>query len=391
MVRGWVVAVGAVLVLAGCTDGGDTSESPSSSAPAVTASAAPTPTTAPTPTATPTPSASPTQAPARLAVTDERDIATGLDVPWGIAFLPSGDAVVTLRDEKRLVLVSPDGDVRRVTGKGADQLDELVEPGGEAGLLGVAVLGTKGDGVDLALYATAAQDNRVLRATLTGTELGAVAPILTGIQKAGNHDGGRLAVGPDGYLYVTTGDASNRPNAQDKTSLNGKILRITPDGDPAPGNPFGTAVWSYGHRNVQGLGWAPDGRMFASEFGQDTWDELNLIKPGKNYGWPRVEGIGHEKGYVDPLRQWATSDASPSGLAVTDEAVYLAGLRGERLWRVPLRPDGVGKPQALLTDKGRLRAVVQAPDGSLWVLTNNTDGRGTPRRGDDRILRIEVG
>ncbi|MEN0129312.1 MAG: PQQ-dependent sugar dehydrogenase [Brevundimonas sp.] len=387
------MAVGAVLALAGCTDGGGTSEGPSSSAPAVTASAAPTPTVSPTPTptASESPSAGPTQAPARLAVTDERDIATGLDVPWGIAFLPSGDAVVTLRDEKRLVLVSPDGDVRRVTGKGADQLDELVEPDGEAGLLGVAVLEAKGDGVELALYATAARDNRVLRATLTGTELGAVEPILTGIQKAGNHDGGRLAVGPDGYLYVTTGDASNRPNAQDKTSLNGKILRITADGDPVPGNPFGTAVWSYGHRNVQGLGWAPDGRMFASEFGQNTWDELNLIEPGKNYGWPRVEGIGHEKGYVDPLRQWATSDASPSGLAVTDEAVYLAGLRGERLWRVPLRPDGVGKPQALLTDKGRLRAVVQAPDGSLWVLTNNTDGRGTPRRGDDRIIRIEVG
>jgi len=326
-----------------------------------------------------------------VSITDQSDVATGLDVPWGIAFLPSGDAVVTLRDEKRLVLVSPDGDVRRVTGTGADQLDELVKPDGEAGLLGVAVLDARGDDVDLALYATTAKDNRVLRATLTGTKLGAVTPIFTGIHKAINHDGGRLAVGPDGYLYVTTGDARDRPDAQDKESLNGKILRITPDGDPAPGNPFDSPVWSYGHRNVQGIGWAADGRMFASEFGQDTWDELNLITPGSDYGWPVVEGIADRKGYVDPLLQWSTDDASPSGLAVTDEGVYLAGLRGQRLWRVPLRADGVGKPQALLTDLGRLRAVTKAPDGSLWVLTNNTDGRGTPRDGDDRIVRITVG
>jgi glucose/arabinose dehydrogenase len=257
--------------------------------------------------------------------------------------------------------------------------------------MGVAVLAGEGDVVDLALYATTADDNRVLRATLTGTELGRLTPVLTGIQKARNHDGGRLAVGPDGYLYVTTGDASIPSTAQDEGSLNGKILRITTDGDPAPGNPFDSEVWSMGHRNVQGLGWAPDGRMFASEFGQNTWDELNLIEPGANYGWPVAEGIVQDEAFLDPLRQWATADASPSGLAVTDEGVYLAGLRGERLWRAPLRPDGVGKPQALLTDLGRLRAVVQAPDGSLWVMTNNTDGRGSPRSGDDRIVRIEVG
>ncbi|MDM7830658.1 PQQ-dependent sugar dehydrogenase [Cellulomonas edaphi] len=389
-----VAAATAVALLAGCTDDGADVADPTTPAapapsPSPTETAAPSPTpTAATPRSTPTFSAGP----ARVSVTHEDVVATDLDVPWGIAFLPSGDAVVTLRDEKKLVLVSADGDVRPVTGPGADQLDELVRPDGEAGLLGVAVLGSDDDGVDLALYATAADDNRVLRATLTGARLGTVTPLLTGIAKAGNHDGGRLAVGPDGFLYVTTGDASNRPDAQDKDSLNGKILRITADGDPAPGNPFdGSPVWSLGHRNVQGLGWAADGRMFASEFGQNTWDELNLIEPGRNYGWPVVEGIGRQKGYTDPLRQWATSDASPSGLAVTDEGVYLAGLRGQRLWRAPLRADGVGKPQALLTDRGRLRAVALAPDGSLWVLTNNTDGRGSPRDGDDRIVRITVG
>jgi len=361
-----IVVVAVVALLAGCTG-------------------------SPSPAATTSPAAS-TSSPTSVSVTSQADVATDLPVPWGIAFLPSGDAVVTLRDEKRLVLVAPTGEVTDVTGPGAADLSDIVVPGGEGGLLGVTVLGTDGDATDLALYATAADDNRVLRATLTGTSLGPVRPILTGIAKANNHDGGRLAVGPDGFLYVTTGDASDTANAQDPTSLNGKILRITADGDPAPGNPTaGSPVWTLGHRNPQGLGWAADGRMFAAEFGQNTWDELNVIEPGSNYGWPEVEGIGGRDGFVDPVAQWSTDEASPSGLAVTDDAVYLAALRGERLWRVPLTPDGVGTPQALLTDLGRLRAVTVAPDGSLWVLTNNTDGRGTPHPGDDRIVRITVG
>ncbi|WP_425471166.1 PQQ-dependent sugar dehydrogenase [Xylanimonas allomyrinae] len=240
--------------------------------------------------------------------------------------------------------------------------------------------------------------------------------MLGGIAKAANHDGGRLAFGPDGYLYVTTGDAGDRPSAQDRASLNGKILRVTRDGTPAPGNPFdGSPVWSLGHRNVQGLGWDSSGRMFASEFGQDTWDELNEIVRGGNYGWPEVEGAGQGTpdavpgggpvvvdGFVQPLVVWPTSDASPSGLAVTDEAVYLAALRGQRLWRVPWAPPSasvaataggprtLGEPQALLTGEGRLRAVVADRDGSLWVLTNNTDGRGTPGPDDDRLLHVRV-
>ncbi len=370
-VRIWLVAV--VLVLAGCTGGGSSSSS------------------SPSPTALSPTGSSPTPAP-DVRVTAQDDVVTGLDVPWGIAFLPGGDAVVTLRDEKRLVLVSPAGAVTRVTGPGARRLLDVVHPAGEGGLLGVAVLGSDGGAVDLALYATAADDNRVLRATLTGSSLGDLRPVLTGIHKARNHDGGRLAVGPDGFLYVTTGDANERPDAQDPASLNGKILRVTADGEPAPGNPTpGSPVWSLGHRNPQGLGWVPDGRMLAAEFGQDTWDELNVIEPGADYGWPVVEGRAGRAGFVDPVAQWATSDASPSGIAVTDDAVYLAALRGERLWRVPLTPDGVGTPRALLTDLGRLRAVAEAPDGSLWVLTNNTDGRGTPRPGDDRIVRITLG
>jgi glucose/arabinose dehydrogenase len=325
--------------------------------------------------------------------TGATDVVTGLNAPWGVAFLPDGTALVTLRDAGDVLEVTPEGHTATVTGPGADQLHQSVAHGGEGGLLGVAVLAGSGDSADVALYATTATDNRVLRGSLRGTTLGALTPILTGIRKGGIHNGGRLAMGPDGYLYVSTGETGDRPLAQDKSSLNGKILRITTDGHAAPGNPFpGSPVWSYGHRNVQGMGWSADGRMFASEFGQDTWDELNLIVPGGNYGWPTVEGIAHDPRFRDPLVQWPTDDASPSGIAVTPDAVYLAALRGARLWRVPLTPDGVGTPKALFTDTyGRLRAVVVTPRGDLWVLTNNTDGRGNPKKGDDRILRLTFG
>ena len=170
--------------------------------------------------------------------------------------------------------------------------------------------------------------------------------VLRGIPKAGNHNGGRLAFGPDGFLYVTTGDAGDcrpvagqgRPRRQDPADHQGR--------QAAPGNPFsGSPVWSYGHRNVQGIAWAPDGRMFASEFGQNTWDELNLIVPGRNYGWPIVEGRAGRSGFTDPLAQWATSDASPSGIAVADGAVWMAALKGESLWRIPLTSNGIGTPR----------------------------------------------
>jgi glucose/arabinose dehydrogenase len=387
MARGRSIAVVALLLLLGALAGCSSDEPVTPSATRATI--------VPDKSAPPTP-ADPSQTPAAPSpagtVASVADVVTGLDVPWGLAFLPGGRAVVTLRDAAQLIVVDGSGAVTPVTGPGADQLGQIVRPSGEGGLLGVAVLDEHPTSVDLALYATAADDNRVLRGTLQGHVLGELTPIVTGIHKAGNHDGGRLAVGPDGYLYVTTGDASDRPSAQDPSSLNGKILRVTADGDPAPGNPFGTAVWSLGHRNVQGLGWSDDGRMFASEFGQDTWDELNVIQPGGNYGWPEVEGVGGGGGFVDPVATWAADDASPSGLAVTADAVYLAALKGQRLWRVPLTPDGIGTPVPLLMGEfGRLRAVGVAPDGSLWVLTNNTDGRGDPRAGDDRILRVTIG
>ena len=200
-----------------------------------------------------------------------------------------------------------------------------------------------------------------------------------------------MAFGPDGLLYVGTGETGNRDNAQDPASLGGKILRLTPDLEPAPGNPFGTAVYSLGHRNVQGLAFDEQGRLWAAEFGQNTWDELNLISAGGNYGWPVVEGPDETADFIAPQRVWPTDQASPSGIAYWQGAIWMAGLRGERLWQIPILDSGTtGEPVAQLVDAvGRLRTAQVAPDGSLWVTTSNTDGRGDVRDGDDRILRLE--
>ena len=168
---------------------------------------------------------------------------------------------------------------------------------------------------------------------------------------------------------------------------------LTPDGAVPPDNPDpDSPVYSSGHRNVQGIAWDAEGNLWASEFGAQTWDELNLIRPGSDYGWPTHEGTGGEgSGFVDPVQQWPTDQASPSGIAVADGTVFIASLRGQRLWAVPVGAGKAGDPQAFFsTELGRLRTVAEAPDGSLWLITNNTDGRGSPRPGDDRILRLSL-
>jgi glucose/arabinose dehydrogenase len=308
-----------------------------------------------------------------------REIATDLAAPWGLAFLPDGTALVTERDSRRLLSVSAGGVVREV------QRIEAAQPSGEGGLLGVAVSPSYASDRWVYVYYTSDSDNRIVRLRLGERP----EPIFTGIPRARFHNGGRIAFGPDGLLYVGTGDAGVRDRAQDRAYLGGKILRLTPDGRPAPGNPFGDSpVWSLGHRNVQGLAWDQRGQLFASEFGQNYYDELNRIDAGRNYGWPDVEGRGDDSRFVNPVATWATDDASPSGIAITRDRVYLACLRGEKLYRLGL--DG-SSPQRLLDGRyGRLRHVEVAPDGALWALTSNRDGRGSPERGDDRILRVEV-
>ncbi|MCA0307557.1 MAG: PQQ-dependent sugar dehydrogenase [Actinobacteria bacterium] len=320
--------------------------------------------------------------PASTPATGPTVLATNLDVPWDVAVLPDGGVLVTLRDEAMLVRVA-DGTVRART------VVPGVVPGGEGGLLGLALSPSFADDGLLYLYLTAADDNRVVRFRYTGGELLEPLPILTGIPKAGNHNGGRLRFGPDGALYLGTGDAGSPGLAQDRSSLAGKILRIGADGSIPADNPFGNAVYSYGHRNVQGLGWDAEGRLYASEFGQNTFDELNLIRPGGNYGWPQAEGRSSAEGLVSPALVWRTSEASPSGIAVTPEGtVYLAALRGERVWRTRRDGDAMAAPEVVLDGLGRVRAV-EVVGGQLYVLTNNT-ARGTPRSGDDRLLAVPL-
>ncbi len=313
-------------------------------------------------------------------------------MPWGIAFLPDRSALVTERDSGRVLRVTTDRAGTRGEVSEVGRVDET-RATGEAGLLGVAVSPTFDRDRQVYLYVTAEDDNRVVRATLRDGRLGDTTPVLTGIPKAFNHDGGRLLFGPDGMLYVSTGEAGQPPLAQDQDSLGGKILRITPDGDPAPGNPRADSpVWTSGHRNVQGLAFDDQGRLWASEFGQDTWDELNLVEKGRNYGWPEVEGKGDDEdraaGFTDPQVQWATDDNSPSGLAFADGHLWLGALQGERLWRVAVTGSGAGSPRGFLREDGRVRTVVRAPSGDLWVTTSNRDGRGDPADADDRVLVV---
>jgi glucose/arabinose dehydrogenase len=249
-----------------------------------------------------------------------------------------------------------------------------VVPDGEGGLLGLAVADDFEANPDVYAYFTSSSDNRVAAIPWRSGRLGRPRVILEGIPRSRNHNGGRLAFGPDQQLYVTTGDAGETRHAQDLTSLGGKILRITRDGEPAPGNPFGgSPVWSYGHRNVQGIAWDAPGRMYASEFGSDVWDELNVIQAGGNYGWPLVEGRAGNPDYVDPIAQWRPADASPSGITIgPDGAVYLAALRGESVWRVPLSASGAaGTPERYLEGVyGRIRDI-RFVGGRAWILTNN--------------------
>jgi glucose/arabinose dehydrogenase len=309
-------------------------------------------------------------------------LARNLAVPWAIAFLPGGDALVTERDRARLLRVTPQGRVSTVgTVPG-------VEPSGEGGLLGVAVSPSFGQDRLVYLYFSAAADNRIMRFRYSGGGIGPLETVVTGIPRAGIHNGGRLAFGPDGMLYATTGEHGEPGIAQDRGSLGGKILRMTPDGGPAPGNPFGTLVWTYGHRNVEGMAWDSAGRMYATEFGQNSFDEVNRIQKGRNYGWPEVEGTGGGGRFADPEVTWTTEEASPSGAAIADGSLWVAALRGERLWQIPLDGAGaLGTPEAHFTGEfGRLRAVARAPDGSLWFTTSNQDGRGNPGPDDDKIL-----
>lgn len=383
----------AVLVLAaGCSSGGGDGTTPPllprATSPSGAARATSAPHTSPA-------AAAVSPAPAKGTAKVTGTVATGLDQPWGVAVLPDGALLVGSRDSGRISRV--DTRTAAVTAVGSVPGVFHTE-GGEQGLLGLALSPDYGSDHMVYAYFTTQSDNRIARMSYDPSrpkdeQLGAPSTILRGIPMGTLHNGGRIAFGPDGMLYAGTGESGRRELAQDMSSLGGKILRMAPDGGVPKDNPVpGSLVYSPGHRNVQGLAWDAQGRLWASEFGQDRWDELNLIKPGANYGWPVVEGIAHRAGYVDPVAQWPTDQASPSGIAYAAGCIWMASLKGERLWRIPL--DGTrtsGPPQQFFTKAyGRLRTVVALDAGTVLLTSSNTDGRGEPGKEDDRILRIAV-
>ncbi|WP_405572985.1 MULTISPECIES: PQQ-dependent sugar dehydrogenase [Streptomyces] len=337
--------------------------------------------------------ASPSAPPAKGSAKVVSTLTENLKSPWGVAALADGDLLVGSRDEGTVTRVDVE------TGK-QTEIGSVpgVSPEGEGGLLGLAVSPTFASDHQVYAYFTTASDNRIARMLYDerkppGQQLGAPDTVLRDIPKGSIHNGGRIAFGPDKMLYAGTGETGETGLAQDKKSLGGKILRMTPDGQPVHGNPDAdSVVYSWGHRNVQGLAWDSEKRLWASEFGQNTWDELNLIEPGKNYGWPEVEGKGGGSGFVQPVAVWKTSEASPSGIAYAEGSIWMAGLRGERLWRIPLAgTKASADPQSFLEEEhGRLRTVLAVGGSELWLVTSETDNRGTPAAGDDKILQLDV-
>ena len=359
----------AVLAIAGCGGSGDDGES---------ATPAPPPRTVDT---------QPDERPARTAGAPRvSTVASGLEAPWEIAFLPDGRALVTERPG-RVRMLSRELKLRD------DPVAEIeVEAIGESGLLGLAVDPRFERNRFVYLYRTAGSGNEVLRYRFERDRLEEDGRILDGLEAGPIHDGGRIHFGPDGLLYVATGEAGNQALAQDRDSLNGKLLRLR----GFRGERAEAEVISLGHRNVQGFDWQPrSGRLFATEFGPESNDEVNLIRRGGNYGWPAAQGDEGAPRFVPALVDYEQVIA-PSGATFVSEpgsswsgGFLLAALVGEQLRLVTFDGAEVTGDEPLFEGRyGRLRTVVEGPDGAIYALTSNTDGRGSPREGDDRVLRI---
>lgn len=310
-----------------------------------------------------------------------------LDIPWDIEFLPSNEMLITQRE----------GSLIRATEERREIIPVAdVEATGEGGLLGIALHPNFSSNNYIYLYMTTQTatglENIVYRYRLEENTLQDRALIIDGIPAGQNHNGGALQFGPDGKLYITTGDAGNSSNAQSLDSLGGKILRLNDNGSIPTDNPFNNSpIYSYGHRNVQGITWDNSGILWATEHGPSGagsgFDEINRIEAGGNYGWPTIQGDETEQGFISPYIQSGLDETwAPAGIVYYREYIIFAGLRGQSLYKLTVENRSL---ERFFTNQyGRLRAIVLGPDGYLYISTSNLDGRGSPRDGDDRIIKV---
>ncbi|MFI7436142.1 PQQ-dependent sugar dehydrogenase [Micromonospora haikouensis] len=320
-------------------------------------------------------------------------VTTERDLPWGLVQLSDGTVLYGRRDLFDVVAMNPDGTDKRSIGT----VPNAAGTNGEGGVLGLAVASTFATDRWLYIYHTTATDNRIVRMRYDGTlQTSSLQVLVTGIPRNKYHNGGRLRFGPDGMLYAATGDGQTPDRAQDVNDLAGKVLRIRPDGSVPADNPFGNQVWSYGHRNPQGLAFDSRGRLFEQEFGNNVMDETNIIVRGGNYGWPACEGtVGDcaNPNYLAPVRTYPVADASCSGLAIVRDVVYLACLRGNRMYREVISGDTLTDVQQYFVGTySRLRTVEPTIDGNLWLTTSTGgDKDSVPNNSNERILKVTLG
>ncbi|MFF0232591.1 PQQ-dependent sugar dehydrogenase [Micromonospora sp. NPDC005254] len=323
-----------------------------------------------------------------------RQVTTDTDIPWGLVTLPDGTVLYNRRDAHDIIHLNPTTGAKTTVGT----VPNVQSTDGEGGLLGLAISSTFASDRWLYIMHTSPSDNRVVRIKMENDRLTTASEqvLLSGIRRNKFHDGGRLRFGPDGKLYASTGDAQNGAYAQDRSTLEGKILRFNPDGSVPADNPFGNYVWSYGHRNPQGLAFDSQGRLWEQEFGNSIMDETNLITRGGNYGWPACEGTSGTcgtAGYIAPARTYPTAEGSCSGIAIVRDALYVACARGTRMYRAVISGSSLTNVQTYFSGTyGRLRTVEPAPDGGLWLTTTNTgDKDSTPNNSNERVLHVTLG
>ena len=327
--------------------------------------------------------------PTEESISSEFELETlvkNLDTPWAIDFLPNGNMIFTERPGRVSIFDFDSKEIRIIANIDVSEI-------GESGLSGIAIDPNYANNHFVYVYYTSDNGNQVSRFELINNELINEMILLDNIPSARFHDGGRIKFGPDGKLYITTGDATIPSTAQDLNSLAGKILRINPDGTIPDDNPFGNYVYSYGHRNSQGIAWNSNGELYSSEHGPTKNDEINIIEKGNNYGWPLKceDDKNPDDEYINPIRCYTKFTLAPSAIAFYNRDLYVAGLRGKQLRRIIFSEDyrTITDEEELFSNLGRIREVVEH-GGYLYIATSNRDGRGIPRIGDDKIIRVKI-